>query len=750
MEPKSTAESIFTTDAPAYDPKHPLPPIAARRPVEHSLHGDLRTDDYAWLRQKENPEVVQHLKAENAYAKAVLGPTEAFQEKLYQEMLSRIQQTDLTVPYKLRGYSYFTKTVEGLQYPVHYRRPDDGPPIVGLQHVVPQLGTQSSEELLLDLNALAEGHSFLGLGAFEVSDDNRLLAYSTDTTGFQQYTLQIKDLQTGQLLPFRAERVTSAAWAKESPSFVGAQQVASQLGTHSRTLLYTVEDPVTKRSHRLYRHTLGATSADPLVYEEPDERFRIEIERTRSGSYLILLAASHTASEVRYLPAGDPSGEFQLIAPREDNHEYYVEHHPNFATAGATSSPSDVFLIRTNSGGRTFRLVAASVSAPQPSNWQELVPNRPAVMLSAAQSFRSHLVLFEREDGLPFLRVIPIAEPSQNLLAASYRIEFNEPAYNAAPGMNPEFEQTHFRYSYESFVTPRSIFDFEVRTRQSILRKQQPVLGGYDATLYASERLHAVAPDGTRIPISIVYRKDTARDGRAPLLLYGYGSYGISMPVNFSSNRLSLLDRGVIYAIAHIRGGGELGKPWHDAGRMHQKKNTFADFIASAEHLIADRFTSSKKLIIEGGSAGGLLMGAVSNLRADLFHTVISHVPFVDVLNTMLDASLPLTVGEYEEWGNPQIAEDYFYIKNYCPYTNLESKAYPAMLVKTGLNDSQVMYWEPAKYVAKLRRLKTDSNLLLFKINMGAGHGGASGRYDYLREIALDYAFLLHQIGIHS
>ena len=740
MERKSTAESSFTTDAPAYDSKRPQPPIAARRPVEHCLHGDLRIDDYAWLRQKENPEVIRHLEAENAYSQAVLRPTEALQEKLYQEMLSRIQQTDLTVPYELRGYSYFTKTIEGLQYPAHYRRPDDDSSVAGAQHVyagpggvAPEAGAQSFEELLLDLNVLAEGHSFLGLGAFEVSDDNRLLAYSTDTTGFRQYTLQIKDLQTGDLLPFRAERVTSVAWAAGN----GA-------------LFYTVEDPVSKRSHRLYRHTLGTTSAAPLVYEETDERFRIEIERTRSGAYLLLLAASHTTSEVRYLSANDPTGKFQLISPREDNHEYYVVHHPNFAKAGASSTPSDVFLIRTNSGGRTFRLVSAPVQAPQRSNWQVLVPNRPAVMLSAAQPFRSHLVLFEREDGLPFLRVIPLGKAAQNLLDASYRIEFNEPAYNAALGMNPEFEQTHFRYSYESFVTPRSIFDFEVSLRQSTLRKQQPVLGGYDSSRYASERLHAVAPDGTRIPISIVYRKETPRDGSAPLLLYGYGSYGISVPVSFSSNRLSLLDRGVIYAIAHIRGGGELGKPWHDAGRMHKKKNTFADFIASAEHLIALHCTSSKKLIIEGGSAGGLLMGAVSSLRPDLFHALISHVPFVDVLNTMLDASLPLTVGEYEEWGNPQIPEDYFYIKSYCPYTNLQPKAYPAMLVKTGLNDSQVMYWEPAKYVAKLRRLKTDSNPLLFKINMAAGHGGASGRYDYLREIALDYAFLLQQIGIHS
>jgi oligopeptidase B len=716
MEPKSSSESIFAADA-ASESAHPQPPVADRRPVEHRLHGDLRIDDYAWLREKDNPKVIEHLEAENAYTKGVLRPTEAFQEELYREMLSRIQQTDLTVPYQLRGYFYVTKTLEGKQYPLLYRQP--GP-------------ARGPDELLLDLNALAEGHSFFGLGAFEVSDDNQLLAYSTDTTGFRQYTLQIKNVQTGDLLPFHAERVTSAAWAADN-----------------RSLFYTVEDAVTKRSHRLYRHTLRDLGPDRLLFEEADERFRIEIERTRSGAYLILLSASHTASEARYLSAGDPSGEFQLIAPREDAHEYYVDHHSSLVATAKDSSPSDVFLIRTNSGGRTFRLVSAPVADPRRSNWQEIIPNRP-IMLSAALAFRSHLVLFEREDGLPFLRIIPLPANSDDLLQVSYRIVFNEPAYNAAPGMNPEFEQAHFRYSYESFITPRSIFDFDVSNRQSILRKQQPVLGGYDATLYASERLHSVAADGTRIPLSIVYRKDTTRDGSDPLLLYGYGSYGLSMPVNFSSNRLSLLDRGVIYTIAHVRGGGELGKPWHDAGRLHQKKNTFTDFIASAEHLIAARFTSSEKLVIEGGSAGGLLMGAVSNMRPDLFHAVISHVPFADVLNTMLDASLPLTIGEYEEWGNPQIPEDYFDMKSYCPYTNLETKPYPAMLVKTGLNDSQVMYWEPAKYVAKLRSRKTDSNQLLFKINMGAGHGGASGRYDYLREIALDYAFLLSQLGIHS
>ena len=713
MDLKNLQEPAFAigTAAPGAAPH---PPVAACKPVEHRIHGDLRIDDYAWLREKDNPEVLRHLEAENAYTDAIIKPTESFQESLYQEMLFRIQQTDLTVPYRLRGYLYSTKTVEGQQYPLHLRRHADDP--------------NSEIQTLLDLNVLAEGHPFLGLSSFEVSDDNHLLAYSTDTSGFRQYTLQIKDLRTGELLPFRAERVTSAAWSADN-----------------QHLFYVVEDPVTKRSHRLYRHTLAnATSeADALLYEEPDERFRFDIERTRSSAYLLLVINSHTTSEVRFLSASNPLGNFQLIAPREDNHEYYVDHHP--ALRG-----SDSFLIRTNSGGRTYRLAIASVAGPQRANWREVIPNRSEVQLSAVEPFRSHLVLFEREGGLPFLRIAPLFAVSSNLLNDSYRIPFAESAYNAAPGANPEFDQSHFRYTYESFITPRSVLDFDVATRTSTLRKQQPVLGGYDPSRYAIERLHASAPDGTQVPISLVARKGSPRDGSAPLLLYGYGSYGLSMPVNFNSNRFSLLDRGVTYAIAHIRGGGELGKPWHDAGRMRNKRNTFTDFIASAEFLIANQYTTSDKLTIQGGSAGGLLMGAVTNLRPALFHAVISQVPFVDVLNTMLDASLPLTVGEYEEWGNPQIADDYFYMKSYCPYTNLERKNYPAVLVKTGLNDSQVMYWEPAKYVAKLRTLKTDSNPLLFKINMGAGHGGASGRYDYLREIALDYAFLLSQLGIHS
>jgi oligopeptidase B len=718
-----TSEANTNTAAPIVDPT--TPPVARRHPVEHVIHEDRRIDPYAWLHDKQNPEVIAYLNAENTWTDANLRGTEAFQEKLYQEMLGRIQQTDLSVPYRLRGHLYFSRTEEGKQYAIHLRKRD---------------ADDAADELLLDLNALAGGHSFLGIGSFDVSDDNGLLAYSLDVTGFRQYTLQIKDLRSGETLGERIERVTSAAWSSDN-----------------RTLLYTVEDETTKRSHRLYRHTLGSTEPDQLIYEENDERFRIQVERTRSGAYLLLTTASHTTSEVHYLRADQPTGEFRLVCAREDTHEYYVDHYP-----GSDSAPDaqrgGTFFIRTNSLGRTFRLMTVPVEDPRRKFWRELIPTRPHVMLASADVFESHLALYEREDGLPFLRIVELlpalklAAAKSDPLEASHRIEFDEPAYSAGFGSNPEFAPTHLRYIYESFVTPRSVLDYDPKTRESILRKQQPVLGDYEPSKYVIERLHARASDGTEIPISLVRRRDRIPNpfSKPPLLLYGYGSYGISIPVSFNSNRFSLIDRGVTFAIAHIRGGGELGKPWHDAGRMHKKLNTFTDFIECAEHLIALHYTEQDKLIIEGGSAGGLLMGAVTNLRPDLFKAVISHVPFVDVLNTMLDATLPLTVGEYEEWGDPNKSEDYFYMKRYCPYTNLEAKIYPTMLVKTSLNDSQVMYWEPAKYVAKLRTLKTDKNPLLLKINMGAGHGGASGRYDYLREIALDYAFALSQFKIRS
>jgi len=687
-------------------------PLALRHPVEHVIHGDRRVDHYAWMKERANPQVREYLEAENAYSEELLRPTEGLQEKLYQEMLGKIQQTDLSVPYFLRGYEYYTRTVEGQQYPIHCRKTAAG-----------------QEEVLLDLNQLATGHTYMGLGIFEISDDNRLLAYATDATGYRQYTLEVKEAATGTAVPFRAERVTSAAWSADG-----------------RVLFYVTEDEITKRSNQLWRHEMASGSADSLLYEEKDERFRIDLERSRSGAYLFLVCNSHTASEVSYLRADHAMGAFQLVTPREDDHEYYLDHHPGSATDAA----SGVFFIRTNSGGRTYRLMTAPTEDPVRSRWREVIPNRPKVMLSGLDAFRTHLVLTEREDGLPYLRIIDLTVEALTALAASKRIEFSEPAYNAMLGTNPEFDSTFVRFQYESMVTPRSVYDYDVKTGKRTLRKQQPVLGGFDTAMYVSERLHANAPDGTHVPISLVRRKDTMRDGQAPLLLYGYGSYGLSMPVTFSSNRLSLLDRGFVYAIAHIRGGGELGKPWHDAGRMHHKMATFRDFISCAEYLIAKRYTSKERLVIEGGSAGGLLMGAVVNMRPDLFRVVVSHVPFVDVLNTMLDPSLPLTVGEYEEWGNPQVEKDYFYMKMYCPYTNVDRKPYPRMLVKTAWNDSQVMYWEAAKYVAKLRAMKTDQNVLLLKTNMGAGHGGASGRYDYLREIALDYAFVLKELGMEG
>jgi oligopeptidase B len=702
-------------------------PVAERHAVEHVLHGDRRIDEYGWLKHKDDPRVIAYLREENAYTDAILKPTEELQETLYQEMLGRILQTDLSVPYRLRGFSYYSRTEEGKQYLIHCRKVESSEPTVDSSQFGERQG--QDEEVLLDLNVLAEGHSFLGLGIFEVSDDNRLLAFATDTTGFQQYDLQLKDLRTGEMIPFRVPRVTSAAWAE-----------------NDRVLFYVVEDETTKRSHRLYRHVFGANEVDALIYEERDERFRIDIERTRSGAYLLLMVSSHTTSEVRFLRADQTFGEFRLIAAREDDHEYSVDHHP-----GNSPDPAGgVFFVRTNSNGRTFRLMTAPVVEPARARWHEVVANRPGVMLSAVHCFETHLVLCEREDGLPYLRIVDLTRESPSALAASHRIDFAEPVYNAAFGENREFDTEFLRFTYESFITSRSVYDYELRSGLRILRKQQPVLGGFDPTLYRTGRLHATAEDGTKIPMSMVYRHETPRDGSAPLLLYAYGSYGISMPVAFSANRLSLLDRGVIFVIAHIRGGGELGKPWHDQGRMHHKMNTFTDFIAAAEYLIALNYTSKERLAIEGGSAGGLLMGAVANLRPDLFRLAISHVPFVDVLNTMLDTSLPLTVGELEEWGNPLVEKDYFYIREYCPYTNLEAKDYPAMLVKTGLNDSLVMYWEPAKYVAKLRAMKTDGNALLLKMNMSAGHSGASGRYDYLREIALDYAVLLREAGRES
>jgi oligopeptidase B len=697
--PGKLAAATDTEPAGGAAPAAPPPPAARRRPHATTVHGETLADDYFWLREKTDPEVAAYLEAENAYADAVMAPTASLQETLYREMLARIKETDLSVPYREGAWFYYSRTEEGKQYPIYCRRKGS---------------LDAPEEVTLDLNELAAGHAFLSLGAYAVSDDGALLAYSLDTTGFREYTLYVKDLRTGELRPERIEKTGAIAWANDG-----------------RTLFYTLEDHA-KRPYRVMRHDLAVAETDEVVFEEADELFRVWVGRTRSKGFLLLGSASHTTTEVRFRPADEPVGEWRLVAPRRHEHEYDVDHH------------GESFYIRTNDRGRNFRLVRVGVDDPREERWEEVVPHRPEVMLEGAEFFRGHSVLLERERGLQRLRVTDLGT------GAAHAIDFPEPAYAAFPSYNPEFDTHVFRYSYQSLVTPASVFDYDMDARTSILLKEQPVLGGYDRGQYVSERLEATAPDGVKVPISIVYRRGLVRDGRAPLFLVGYGSYGYALPVGFSSNRLSLLDRGMTVAIAHVRGGGEMGKAWHDDGRMLKKKNTFTDFIAVAEHLIAERYTSADRLAIEGGSAGGLLMGAVVNLRPELFRLVISKVPFVDVLNSMLDAELPLTVGEYEEWGNPNRREEYDCIKAYCPYTNLSRRAYPAMLVKTSFNDSQVMYWEPAKYVAKLRTLKTDGTVLLLKTNMAAGHGGASGRYDYLREVAFDYAFVLTQLGLAS
>jgi len=681
----------------------PHPPTARRQHTETPLHGRVLIDDYAWLRDKENPEVTAYLEAENAYAEAVMAPLAGLRDDLYAEMLSHMKQTDVTVPFRDHGWWYYTRTEEGLQYAIHCRK---------------QGTLEAAEKIILDGNQLAQGHAFFSIGATDITDDGRWLAYATDTTGFRQYTLRIKDLATGETLPGAVERVGSVVWAADN-----------------RTLFYTVEDEEQKRQFQLWRHALGTPHAsDALVYQDDDERFNLGAGRTRDGLYIVLESASHITSESHVLPAGVPNAEFTLISPRKDEHEYSIDHR------------NGLWFIRTNDRGRNFRLVTAPIDAPR--EWTELIPHRDGIMLEEIDLFAGFFVACEREDGLPRLRVWRFAGDGPDAAMAA-EIAFPEPAYNAQPHINREFETDSFRYAYQSLVTPSSVYEYDVHEGASVLLKQLEVPGGFDRTLYASERVHVTAPDGAQVPVSLVYRKDRRQaSASSPLYVYGYGSYGYSLPLGFSSNRLSLLDRGVVMAYAHIRGGGDLGKPWHDAGKMLVKRNTFTDFIAAVEHLTTTGYGDPARVAIEGGSAGGLLMGAVVNLRPDLFHAVVSHVPFVDVMNTMLDASLPLTVPEYEEWGDPNEETYFTYMLSYSPYDNLKAGSYPGLLVKTSLHDSQVMYWEPAKYVAKLRTLKTDNNPLLLVTNMQAGHGGASGRYDYLKEIAFDYAFLLKELGI--
>jgi len=675
----------------------PQPPMAEKKTKTTNIHGTTLVDDYFWLREKTNPAVLAHLQAEDAYTQTVMKPTEALQEKLYNEMLSHIKQTDTNVPYRSGNYFYYTRTEEGKQYPIYCRKKGS---------------VEAPEEVVLDQNELAKGQKFMSIGTFSPSDDGNLLAYTTDNTGYRQYVLQVKDLRTGQLFPERIERVTSFAWANDN-----------------KTFFYVTEDAVTKRSDKFFRHALGTAKMD-LVYDEKDELFDIGTYRSRDKAVIFLQAFSKTSNESRYVRADDPNGTLKVIIPRTPEHEYDVDYR------------NGLFYIRTNKGAKNFRIVTAPVNDPSEKNWKEFVAHKPEVKIDGISMFADHAVLSEWEGGLQQLEVINFKTNKRS------RITFPEPVYAAELGDNREYNTSVVRYNYESLVTPESVFDYDMNTGKSTLLKQTDVPGGFDRNNYQSERVFATASDGTKIPMSMVYRKGVKMDGSAPLLLYGYGSYGYSIPPTFSSRRLSLLDRGVIFVIGHIRGGGELGEDWRQAGRMMNKMNTFTDFIACAEALIKNKYTSKDRLVIQGGSAGGLLMGAVSNLRPDLFKAVVSQVPFVDVLNTMLDASLPLTTSEYIEWGNPNEKAAFDYMKTYSPYDNIAKKDYPAMLVKVSLNDSQVPYWEGTKLVAKLRTMKTDQNPLLLKVNFGAGHGGASGRYDSLRETAFDYAFMLWQMGV--
>jgi oligopeptidase B len=621
------------------------PPPTEKKPKITEINGDRLVDNYFWLREKTNPAVIAHLEAENAYTAAVMKPTEPLQDKLYTEILSHIKQTDTNVPYRWGNFFYYTRTIEGKQYPIYCRKHGS---------------LDASEEVLLDLNELAKGQKFMAVGSFAPSDDGMLLAYSTDNTGYRQYTLQVKNLRTGELLPEKIERVDDLAWA-----------------TDNKTLFYVTEDAVTKRNDKMFRHVLGSDKYE-LIYDEKDELFDIGVERSRDKAVIMLGASSKTSTEFRYIPAGNPNAVWKTIIARQADHEYDVEHR------------GDLFYIRTNKGAKNFRVVTAPASDPAEKNWKEFVAHRPAVKIDGVDLFKDHAVLSEWEDGLQQIEVVDFKTNKRQ------RLQFPEPVYAAGLSTNREFDTKMLRYNYQSLVTPSSVFDYDMNTTQSTLLKQTEVPGGFDKANYKSERVFATATDGTKIPMSVVYKRVVKLDGTAPMLLYAYGSYGIPISPGFSASRLALLDRGVVFVIAHIRGGGELGEPWRDAGRMMQKMNTFTDFIACAEHMVKQKYTSSDRLVIQGGSAGGLLMGAVTNMRPDLFKAVVAQVPFVDVLNTMLDASLPLTTSEYIEWGNPNEKPAYDYMKKYSPYDNVHTANYPAMLVKVSLNDSQVPYWEGA------------------------------------------------------
>lgn len=684
----------------------PQPPVAAKHPVIRTLQGESFEDDYFWLREKDAAPVLEHLRAEAAYADAVMAPHAALVETLFKEIVSHIAEDDESAKVKDGAWRYWRRTAKGKSYPIY------------LREKIAADGTGGPEEVVLDLNVLAAGKPFLGIGTFETSPDGARLMYSTDETGFRQYDLRVRDLATGGDVPEVIPKTTAAAWAADG-----------------KTVFYVVEDHA-KRPYRAYRHVVGTDpKGDALVYEETDERYELDCWLSQSGAYVVLHSGSMLTTEVRLVDAKRPEAAPILVAPRVEGQEYYVEHAP--------MPGDDRLVIRVNDTGPTYRLVTAPVATPGRDHWKQLRAVDPAVMLEELTAFQSFMVMEVREGGLPHLEVLA---PDGHVLG---RIAMPDAVYEVSLEQNPEFATREIRYAYQSLAVPRSVYVYDVGTTTSRLVKEDPV-PGFDRAAYTTERRFATARDGTKIPISVVYKKGVT--GPAPLHLYAYGAYGYSLPIAFSPARLTLLDRGVVYAVAHVRGGAELGKPWHEGGRLAHKINTFTDFIAAAAALrapTADGTPSAGRLTIEGASAGGLLMGGVLNMRPDLFDAAIVGVPFVDVINTMNDPSLPLTITEYEEWGNPGIAEQYGWMRAYSPYDNLAARAYPPILVKTSYNDSQVMYWEPAKYVARLRALKTDDNPLIFKIHLdAAGHGGKSGRYDKYREVAYDQAFVLWQLGL--
>jgi len=671
-------------------------------PTQLETHGHVRVDNYYWLRERDNPEVIRYLNDENALAADAMAHTQEFEKKLFEEIKGRIKQTDLSVPYKREDYFYYTRFEAGKEYPIYCRK---------------LAALDAPEQVMLDGNALAQGHEFFSIGGTAVSSAQDLLSYATDTQGRRIHTTYIKHLATGALLPDVIANVTeNLAW-----------------GNDNRTLFYGKQEETTLRQYQIWRHIVGTDAAtDQLVYQEDDETFSVYIFKTKSKRYLLLVSAQTITYECRYLDADEPLGDFKIFLPRARGHEYQIDH------------IADRFLIRTNDQAKNFRLMATPVAQPGREYWREIIPHRDDVYLGDFELFKDYMVLEERARGLTQIRVVPWSG------SGAHYLEFAEPAYRAHLGANMEFDTKIVRFDYTSMKTPQSIYDYDVNTRERKLLKQEEVLGGFNADDYVTERLHARAADGTEIPLSLLYRKGLRKDGRNPTLLYGYGSYGVSIDAAFASPRLSLVDRGFVYAIAHIRGGQELGRQWYDDGKLLKKKNTFTDFVACAEFLISERFTNPEKLFAMGRSAGGLLIGVATNLRPDLFKGVVAEVPFVDVVTTMLDASIPLTAGEYDEWGDPNKKEFYDYMLSYSPYDNVARKPYPAMLITGGLHDSQVQYWEPAKWVAKLRELKTDANPVLLKTNMDAGHGGASGRFRRHQETAFSYVFLLDLAGIRA